>query len=70
MHFNIVLALFMVASFPTHIVCPFAFFYSVRRYISENEDYTIGFGYMIFLILMLASMLISHLLVTSQNYDM
>jgi hypothetical protein len=70
MHFNIVLAMFMVAAFPTHIVCPFAFFYSVRRYISENEDYTIGFGYIILLLLMLASILISHLLVTSQNYDM
>jgi hypothetical protein len=70
MHFNIVLALFTVIAFPAHIVCPFAFVSAVRRYISEKGDYIIGFGYIILLFLILASILISHLLVTNPNYDM
>jgi hypothetical protein len=70
MHFNTVIALFAVVAFPSHVICPLAFIFSIRRYVSENRDYTIGVRYILSLLAILASILISHLLVTSPNYVM
>jgi hypothetical protein len=65
MHSNIVLAFLVAAAFPSHIISPIVLYFSSKRYLSNKEDYQVGYGYVFLLLLLLAFAVISHLLVTS-----
>jgi len=65
-HLNLILSLLVVIAFPSYVVSPVIFFFSFRRYFSTNkEDYAIGFGVISVTAVLIASVVISDLLIRS-----
>ena len=64
-HFNLILSLFVTIAFPSYVVSPLIFFFSFRRYFSRKEDYAIGFGVISAIAVLIASVVLSDLLIRS-----
>ena len=65
-HLNLILSLFAVIAFPSYLVSPVIFFFSFRRCFStRKEDYAIGFGVISVIAVLIASVVLSDLLIWS-----
>ena len=63
-HYNIMFSFLVTVAFPSHIISPIVFYFSAKRYFSERPDYTVGYVYVLLVLVLLGSAVLSHLLVT------